>query len=167
MHQSKVIAHCGMMTALSVVLMILGHVLGLGLYISPLLAGLCLMPIGQKFGPKYQWLVWGAASLLSFILVSEMEQNLMYLTIFGLYPILQPMFERLPRQLILPCKLLYFNAVFIAVEALVIFLIVPEIMPSWMFILLVALGNVVFLLYDRILPRAHLLLHRYFGKFKR
>ena len=167
MHQSKVIAHCGMMTALSVVLMILGHVLGLGLYISPLLAGLCLMPIGQKFGPKYQWLVWGAASLLSFILVSEMEQNLMYLTVFGLYPILQPMFERLPRRLVLPCKLLYFNAVFIAVEALVVFLIAPEIMPGWMFILLVALGNVVFLLYDRLLPRAHLLLRKYFGKFKR
>ena len=167
MHQSKVIAHCGMMTALSVVLMILGHVLGLGLYISPLLAGLCLMPIGQKFGPKYQWLVWGAASLLSFILVSEMEQNLMYLTVFGLYPILQPMFEQLPRRLVLPCKLLYFNAVFIAVEALVVFLIAPEIMPGWMFILLVALGNVVFLLYDRLLPRAHLLLRKYFGKFKR
>ena len=166
MHQSKVIAHCGMMTALSVVLMILGHVLGLGLYISPLLAGLCLMPIGQKFGPKYQWLVWGAASLLSFILVSEMEQNLMYLTIFGLYPILQPMLEKLPRLLVLPCKLLYFNVVFISVEALIVFLIAPEIMQAWMFLLLIALSNVVFLLYDRILPHAHLLLYRYFGKFK-
>lgn len=167
MQQSKVIAHCGMMTALSVVLMLLGAALGLGLYISPMLAGLCLMPIGQKFGPKYQWLVWGAAGLLSFILVSEMEQNLMYLTVFGLYPILQPMFERLPRHLVLPCKLLYFNAVFIVVEALSVFLIAPEAMTTEMFVLLVALGNVVFFLYDRLLPRAHLLLRKYLRRFKR
>ena len=167
MRQSNVIAHCGMMAALSVVLMLLGHILTLGLYISPMLAGLCLIPIGKKFGAEYQWLVWAAVSFLSFILVSEMEQNLMYLTVFGLYPILLPYFAKLPRPLILPCKLLYFNLVFIAVEALAVFLIAPEAMTPWMFLLLILLGNVVFLLYDRILPRAHLLFRKYFGKFKR
>ena len=167
MRQSNVIAHCGMMAALSIVLMFLGAVLGLGLYISPMLAGLCLIPIGKKFGAKYQWLVWGTVSLLCFILVAEPEQNLMYCTLFGLYPILHPYFARLPRQLIWPCKLLYFNLVVVAVEALVMLLLVPEAMTLPMALILLALGNAIFIMYDFLVPRAHLLFRKYFGRFKR
>ena len=167
MRKSNVIASCGMIAALSVDLMILGAALGLGLYLSPMLGGLCLVPIGQKFGAKYQWLVWSAVSFLSFILVPEMEQNLMYLTLFGLYPILQPLFLRLPHRLVWPCKLLYFNLVFIAVEALALFLLTPEPMPPAVMVILVLVSNAVFIMYDYLLPRAHLLFRKYFGKFKR
>lgn len=167
MRASKVIASCGMMAALSVVLMLLGAALGLGLYISPMLAGLCLIPIGRKFGAKYQWMLWAVVSLLSFLLVPEMEQNLMYLTLFGLYPILQPLFHRLPRRLVWPCKLLYFNLVFIAVEALLMLVLIPEPMPPVLAIIFLALGNVTFIMYDFLVPRAHLLFNKYFGRFKR
>ncbi len=167
MRQSKVIASCGMMAALSIVVMILGAALGLGLYISPMLAGLCLIPIGRKFGTKYQWMLWAVVSLLSFILVPEIEQNLMYLTLFGLYPILQPHFMRLPRRLVWPCKLLYFNLVVVAVEALVINLLVPEPLPLVIALIMLALGNAIFLMYDFLVPRAHLLFDKYFGRFKR
>lgn len=167
MRQSKVIAHCGMMAALSIVLMIIGAALGLGLYVSPMLAGLCLIPIGRKFGEKYQWLVWAAVSILSFLLVPEAEQNLMYFTLFGLYPILRPRFLHLPKRLILPCKLLYFNLVVVAVEALVIFLLVPEPMTPVIALILLAFGNAIFLMYDFLVPRAHLLFDKYFGRFKR
>lgn len=167
MRQSKVIASCGMMAALSIVIMILGAALGLGLYVSPMLAGLCLIPIGNKFGAKYQWTLWAAVSLLSFLLVPEIEQNLLYLTLFGLYPILQPHFMRLPRRLILPCKLLYFNLVVVAVEALVMLLLVPEAITPVLAIALLTLGNALFLMYDFIVPRAHLLFQKYFGRFKR
>ena len=166
MLQSKVIASCGIMAALSIVIMLLGVALGLGLYVSPMLAGLCLIPIGRQYGAKYQWLLWAAVSLLSFILVPEAEQNLLYLTLFGLYPILRHGFMRLPRQLILLCKLLYFNLVVVAVEALVICLLVPEPMTPVIAIILLAFGNVIFLLYDFIVPRAHLLFEKYFGRFK-
>ena len=166
MRQSRVIAGCGMMAALSIVLMILGAVLGLGLYISPMLAGLCLIPIGRKFGEKYQWMLWAVVSLLSFILVPEVEQNLMYLALFGLYPILQPRFTRLPRKLIWPCKLLYFNLVVVAVEALVMMVLVPEPIPPVLLAIMLALGNAIFLMYDFLVPRAHLLFDKYFGRFK-
>ena len=46
MRKSNVIASCGMMAALSVVLMILGAALGLGLYLSPMLGG--LSPSGRN-----------------------------------------------------------------------------------------------------------------------
>ena len=167
MRKSNMIAHCGMMAALSIVVMILGAALGLGLYISPMIGGLCLVPIGQKFGEKYQWMLWAVVSLLCFILVPEIEQNLMYLTLFGLYPILQPRFEQLPRGLKWPCKLLYFNLVVVAVEALIMLLLVPEAMTPWMAVIMLLLGNAIFLMYDYLVPRAHLLFRKYLGKFKR
>ena len=166
MRKSNVIASCGMIAALSVVLMILGAALGRGLYLSPMLGGLCLVPIGQKFGAKYQWLVWSAVSFLSFILVPEMEQNLMYLTLFGLYPILQPLFLRLPHRLVWPCKLLYFNLVVVAVEALVILVLAPEAMSTPIALLMLAMGNAIFIMYDFILPRWEMLFQRLFGKLR-
>lgn len=167
MRQSNKIAYCGMMAALSVVVMILGHILGLGLYISPMIAGLCLLPIGKKYGEKYQWMLWAVVSLLSFLMISEVEQNLMYLTLFGLYPILYPHFERLPRRLKWPCKLLYFNLVAVGVEALVMLLLVPEAIVPWAAVVMLVLGNAIFFMYDFIVPRSELLFRKYLGKFKR
>ena len=91
----------------------------------------------------------------------------MYLTLFGLYPILYPSFAKLPRRLIWPCKLLYFNFVVVAVEALVMLLLVPEIMTPAMALIMLALGNAIFVMYDRLIPRAHLLFRKYLGRFKR
>lgn len=167
MQKTKTIAACGMMTALSVVIMLLGGVLGLGMYASPMIAGFCLMYIGQEYGVKYQWTVWAAVSLLSVMLVPNAEENLMYICFFGLYPILWPLFEKLPWKLKWVCKLLYFNLTVIAVEALVMLVLVPEVMGAGLMIGLLALGNVLFLCYDFMIPRSHLLFQKYFGRFMR
>jgi hypothetical protein len=82
MKQSKIIADCGMMTAVSVVIMILGSILGLGMYASPMIVGLCLIPIGNKYGKKYHILSWVAVSILCFILIANVEQNLMFLCFY-------------------------------------------------------------------------------------
>lgn len=167
MNQTKRIAACGMMTALSVVIMLLGGVLGIGMYASPMLAGFCLLPVGQKFGTRAQWLIWGAVSLLSFMLIPEPEQNLMYLALFGLYPILYPSFSRLPGAWKWLSKLLYFHAAAISVEMLVMLVLVPEAMSVPMIVLLLILGNAVFWMYDFLIPRSDLLFQKYFGKMNR
>ena len=167
MHSAKTIAVCSMMAALSVVIMILGGVLGLGMYASPMIAGFCIMYIGREHGAKYQWLVWAAVSLLSFILVPNAEENLMYLCFFGLYPILWPGFEKLSPKLRWVCKLLYFNLMIIAVEALVMLVLVPETMGAVMLITLLLMGNVIFLCYDFLIPRADVLFRKYLGNLKR
>lgn len=165
MQQAKTIASCGMMAALSVVIMLLGGVLGLGMYASPMIAGFCVMYIGREHGTKYQWIVWAAVSLLSLLLVPNAEENLMYICFFGLYPILHPQFEKLPMRLRWVCKLLYFNVTVIAVEMLVMLVLVPEAMAAWMLITLLLMGNVIFLCYDFLIPRSHLLFQKYFGRF--
>ncbi len=166
MKQSKLIAACGMTAALSVVIMFIGGVLGLGMYASPMIAGVCLIPIGRQFGRKYQVLLWLAVSILCFILVPGVEENLMYLTIFGAYPILYPSFQRLRPVMRWVCKLLFFNMVVIAVEALVVTLLVPEVLTPWMIALLLVLGNITFVLYDCLLPRAARLLHLRLSRLK-
>ena len=149
-----------MLAAVCVVLMLLGAVLELGMYAAPLLAGVCLIPYGRKYGTKHQLIVFAAVSLLSFILVPNVEQNLMFAGFFGWYPMLRPALGKIPKGLRITVKLLIFNAVIIAIEALVMLVLVPEALGSVLTVLLLVLGNVTFLLYDFVLPVLELRLNR-------
>jgi len=149
-----------MMTALCVVLMWLGAILELGMYAAPLFAGLCLIPMGQKYGQKYQIMIWIASGLLSLMLVPNIEQNLLYMGLFGWYPVLRPKLQKLPGILRFFVKILIFNAVVLVIEALVVFLLVPEVMTAWMTVLLMVLANITFFAYDYLIPRMEILMAR-------
>lgn len=156
MEQTKRLTVCAMMAAVSVVLMLLG----LGMYASPLLTGLMLIPIGKKYGRKYQVMLWIAISALCLMLVPNIEQNLMFAGLFGWYPIAYPTLQKLPRGLRMGVKLLLFNGVVIAIEGAVLLLLAPEAMETWFLLLLLGLGNVTFVLYDYIIPKTEFLLGR-------
>lgn len=150
---AKRMAVCAMLTALSVVLMVLGGALELGVYAAPLLAGLCLIPIGRRYGKACHWLTFSAVSLLCLMLAPNPEANLLYIGLLGWYPAARPLFQRLPRLLRPIGKLLLFNVLLVGVQWLVLQLTAPQFPRGvWLWILLI-LGNITFLLYDRILPR--------------
>ena len=88
----------------------------------------------------------------------------MYLGIFGCYPVIYPLFRKLPKGLRILAKAAYFNLVTLAIEALILWVIAPEAMELWMAALLLALGNLTFWLYDFLLPRAELRLGRMMEK---
>jgi len=159
------IAMCGMMAALSVVVMALGAALGLGMYVSPMIAGICLIPVGNAYGKKYQTMLWIAVSILCFILVPNIEENLMYLCLFGCYPIIRPYFQKLPNGSRFVTKLAFFTVVFAGLELLIMSVLVPETMGVGMMIALIVLGDVTFMMYDFVLPRAELLLSKRLGNF--
>ena len=160
MGQTKRLTICAMMAAVSVVLMLLGAVLQLGTYAAPLLTGMVLIPIGDRYGRKYQVMLWLVISVLCFMLIPAAEQNMMFAGLFGWYPIAYPTLQKLPRLLRLLVKLLLFNGVVIAMEALLLWVIAPEAMELTMMLLLLALGNVTFLLYDYLIPKTELILRR-------
>ena len=166
MNSSKRIAECGMMAALCVVIMLVGAWLGIGLYASPMFAGLFLIPPGRKYGRKYHLTLWLAVSVISLILVPEIEQNLMFLCFFGCYPLLYPYFYRLRPPLRTLCKFLFFNIVIIAVESLIMFVIAPEVTNIAMLAVFLLLFNLTFVCFDFIIPRFELLLNRYIGKLR-
>lgn len=162
---TKKVALGGVMTALGVVLLLLGSVLGLGVYAAPMLVGWCLIPLGREWGRGYQATLWVAISLLSFLLVPDVEEKLMFTFLFGWYPILRPTLQRmkkLPRVLL---KLLIFNAVSAALEALLMLVLIPESAELWMILLLLLVGNIMFAVYDFAIPVFDLVATRYFQKF--
>lgn len=159
--QSKRIAVCSITAALGVVILLLGAVLGLGMYVCPVLVGLCLLPIGNRYGIKYQLTLWVVISILSFIFVPNPEENLMFAGLFGWYPALYPKLQKLPKLLRLLVKLLIFNGIVIALEALILLVLVPEVLSTVMILILLAVGNLTFLLYDKLIPRFPILAGRY------
>ena len=159
--QSKRLAMCAMTAALGVVLMLLGTFLGLGIYMAPMFVGWCLIPIGKEYGVRYQIMLWIVISLLCAIFVTDIEQNLMFAFLFGWYPIARTKLQKLQKFPRIFTKLLLFNGIVIALEAVVITLLVPEAMEALMAILLIVLGNITFFLYDRAFPVFEFLSDRY------
>ena len=153
MIQAKRMAFCGVMTAVGVVLLMLGGYLGIGTYAAPMVVGLLILPGGKRWGVKYQVLLWLAISLLALFLVSDLEESLMFLCFFGWYPIAQPALNRLPSAVRWVAKFLAFNIPVVAVEAALILLFVPEDMGAGLLIALSVVGNVLFIVYDHAIQR--------------
>ena len=149
-----------MMAALCVVLMVLGAILELGMYACPLFAGLCFIPIGQKYGRKYHITLYVASSILCFLMVPNMEENLMFAGLFGWYPIVRPVLQKLPKVIRWICKLVIFNVVVIAIEWLVMTILVPEAIGGTLLWVLLILGNITFFAYDFMIPKMEVLMGR-------
>ena len=163
--QSRKIATCGVSAALGVVIMILGAVTGLGLYVCPMVTGVFLQPIGKRWGIRMQITVWAAISLLSLVLVSDLEETLLFIGLFGWYPALRPWLQRKPKGLRIFLKLLIFNVVFILLEFVIAQILFPEVLNAVLVISLLVLGNLVFLLYDFTLPRMEWIVERLQKRF--
>ena len=151
-NQTKQIALCGMMAAVGVVILLIGSVLGLGIYLAPIVAG--ILPVSlEKFCPRRnQVMLWVLVSALAFRVVPEVEETMMYSLFFGWYPILYPDLVKLPKGLRLLVKLLLFNVAFLVVEFLVMWVLVPQMVQTWYLVILIVLGNAMFLCYDRMIP---------------
>ena len=160
-NQARRMAVCAMMAALSVVLMLLGAILELGMYAAPLFAGLCFIPVGLKYGRKYHALLYVTSGVLSLLLVPSLEESLIFVGLFGWYPMVRPLLHKLPRILRLAAKLAIFNGVIIAIESLVMLVLAPEVMEKGLLWVLFALGNITFLAYDFLIPR----MTRFLGQF--
>ena len=71
--QSQKIALCGVLAALSVVVLLGGAALQIGTYAAPMLAAFLVVPVLEEYGTKYALLLYATVSLLALILVPETE----------------------------------------------------------------------------------------------
>lgn len=161
MKNTKLIASGATMTALCVTVLLLGTVLEIGMYALPLFVGVILIPYGGKYGKKAHFTVFMAVSLLSFILIPNIEQNMIFTGFFGWYPIICPAILRLKSPIDLIFKLLIFNTSIISVELLVMKFLVPEIFAYEALIFMLILANIAFLIYDKALPKLYLRLVKF------
>lgn len=152
--QSSKIALCGVIAALSIVLLFLTGIVPVATIAMPAVAGCFLIAIVAEIGLRYGVAVYAVVSVLSVLLVPDREAALFYFVFFGYYPVLYGVLSRIRnRVLCWLAKLLVFNAA-VGVEALLaIYLLhIPfdEILPfGWPFLpVLLLLLNAVFVLYD-------------------
>lgn len=96
MKKTSVISICGIITALSLVLMIIANFVPFLTYGIPAIAGALTVIIVLDIGKKYAWLVYACVSALSLILCSnELEHVFSYIMFFGFYPIIKAYIERI------------------------------------------------------------------------
>lgn len=98
MKNTKKITLCGMMAALSVVVMLTSHFPYLT-YAIPALAGLFIMVSLIECG-----VVWSVgtyiASAVIIAIVGELEASILYIMLLGYYPIVKSLIERINKQLV-------------------------------------------------------------------
>ena len=163
--QSRKIALCGVLCALSVVILLLGGLLAVAIYCAPLLAMAVLLPVLEEYGPGTAGAAYGAVALLALLLVPDRETALVYVC-FGWYPILRPRIAALPS---LPvrlvcrlgvCGLSMFLLYGVTIRLLGLTAVTEELGGGWLTAALAVMGCAVFLLLDLALGRLTVLWRR-------
>lgn len=152
MKQNVKITLCGIVAALSVVFMMLSYFPYLT-YAVPAVTGLLTMMLVIEINVKWAFAAYIAASVLVFIF-AEPESKLMYICLFGYYPIIKSLIERIGRAAAeWTLKLLVFNAAALAIYFVFakIFGISLEdfaILGKYGAYIFLLISNAVFVLYD-------------------
>ncbi len=164
--QSRKMALCGVLTALSIVILSAGSLIPSAAVASPMLAMICLVPIHCDYGTKTALLVYTAVSILAALLCTDKELALFYIFL-GWYPALRPHLLRFPRFLQILLKCAVFTFMMFIMYAMLIYLfrmqaIVEEFAAysAVMLASLLILGNVSFLLQDMVLRQMTALYQR-------
>lgn len=154
--RSKCLALGGMLAALALVFMLLGGIFPFATFLVPILAGVCLMPIAIEVGTKFGLLAYLAVGLLSLLIVPDKELCLLFLSIFGYYPLLQPRIAQI-RYLLLRwgTRFLLFNgAVALTYFILLVLMASPALAAEfsnaspWFLACFIGLANFTFVVYD-------------------
>ncbi len=157
MKRTSLVALGGVFGTLSLLVLLL-TLFPFATYALPPLAGVVLIPLVIECGKKWAFFTYLAVSLLSLILVPDLEAKLLFVAFFGYYPILKAALESFrSRSLEWSGKLLLFNAAMVVCYMLLSrlgfsledFRIEGVAIPLSAFLALFLLvGNVIFVLYD-------------------
>ena len=153
MKQSGKVALGGVLGALSLVCLFL-TIFPYATYALPALAGAVLIPVVLEIGVKTGWMVYAAVAVLALIITPSVEAKMMFVAFFGYYPVLKASLERLrARWLEWTLKLVVFNAAMVVSYVLLLFVFGLEADTFELFginlpLVFLAMGNVVFVIYD-------------------
>lgn len=156
--ESQKIALCGMLGALSVVLLLIGSALQIGTYAAPMLAAFLLIPVLEDYGPRYALTLYATVSILAVLFVPETELAFFYVLVMGYYPVLRVKLDTLKNTVLRwIIKFAVFNAATVLVYLLLFALLGPAVLDELladgtaMLAALLAAGNLSFWLCDRAL----------------
>lgn len=171
-NKTKNTAVCGLMIALSVVLMMLTTLVPVFMYVIPIVTGLLVLFVADISNKKWGAGVYFSTAFLSILLITDKEAALTYALFFGYYALVKDIIEKLPKVLAWGLKIALFNiaAVGIGVISFYVFGISGEEYDEfgkYTIPILLIMANVAFILYDFCLTKNRFLLTRFSKKFKR
>lgn len=157
MKQTMKVAYGGILTALSIALMFLTGLVPFATYALPAIAGVLLISAVIELGTGWAVGIYIATSLLSIIVAPDKEAAVMYIVLFGYYPILKKYFERIKLRVVEWIgKIALFNVAIISSGLFVFFVMgiqEDEILGQWYIPVLLILGNFMFIMYDIAISR--------------
>ncbi len=109
MKKTKRIAVGAILSALGVVILLLGSIISVLDLTSVALASLLIIIAVIEVGGAYPYLIWLVTAALALIIVPDKFGALLYLLFGGVYPIFKAMFERLHYAVSWVLKLSFFN----------------------------------------------------------
>lgn len=120
-------ALCGLLTALSVVIMLPTLIIPIFTYLSPMIAGIVMCLVMYVADKKWALGVYFAVSAVSLIILTDKEAALMYVTLFGYYPLIKPVTEKCKKPVTILLKALLFNGSFVLTALCAVYIFsVPE-----------------------------------------
>ena len=154
MKKSFKIALGGIITAFSVIIILLGNI-PMGEYIGPTFAGVILAWAVIELGTVSSLWVFAGASILAFLLSGNKEPVLLYALFFGYFPILKDVLQRRVRFRFLRwiIKFLVFNAAMVIAYVLLIYVFrlpIEEMqgLGKYTALILLAGGNILMVVVD-------------------
>ena len=102
-----------MIVALGTLFMVLGAVIEVFDLTAVALSSVLVAFVYIELGSPYTWLVWICTTLCTFLLYQHSPMWMIYLVLFGIYPILKGYIEKLKHIFWWPLKLLFGNAAFV------------------------------------------------------
>lgn len=170
--KTKNTAVCGLMTALSVVLMMLTTLIPVFMYVIPIVTGLLVVFVADVTDKKWGTGVYFSTAFLSLLLITDKEAALTYALFFGYYPLIKDFIEKLPKFISWSLKLLVFNlsAIGIGVISFYVFGVSGDEyneFGKFTIPVLLIMANAAFILYDFCLTRNRALLTGISEKFKK
>lgn len=156
--QARKTALGGMLAALAVVLMTMGGMIPVATYVVPMICMLILKLVASLCGMRIAWAWYGAVTLLGLLLCPDKEAAAVFAAL-GYYPIVKPRLDRTKVPWL--WKGVLFNGSILLLYWILLNLfgigeLVQEFegMGAVMTAVLLVLGNVVFLLLDKVLGRS-------------
>lgn len=145
------VAYPAILSALALILVYTGSIAPSGNWGIVAAAGLLPAAAVISVGLKAGFLCWAATAILAFLLVPDKFCVLLFGALFGLYPMVKSLIERLRKKTLeYILKLVFFNTAFTAIYLIMAAAVaasLPQVLGSSVWVLYLT-ANIVFLMYD-------------------
>lgn len=146
----------GIVSSLCLLCMFLSGIMPMFYLILPMIAGILLMIIAEEVSLSWAWLTYISVSILSLFITADKESSLVFIMIFGHFPIIRLHLEKIKLKILRwLIKLVIFNTCAVSFFYVTVYIFGIQQMLEEMnefgrygAVILLILCNIIFVLYD-------------------